>query len=265
VATVFAVVNQKGGVGKTTTVVNVAAFLAMAGQRVLIVDLDPQGNATSGLGIDKSAIGMRGKGLRPSVYDVLINEIPLRDAILSTQIEGLAVVPANIDLAGAEQELVGRFSRETFAKRALDEVREDYDWVFIDAPPSLGLLTINALTAADSTLIPIQCEYYALEGVSQLLQTIDLVRKHLNPSLSIGMVVLTMYDNRVRSAQQVVTEVREAFKDKVAGAIVPRNVRLSEAPSHGMPVALYDPKSRGALAYKAIAQEVLRIDKKRTR
>jgi chromosome partitioning protein len=257
-ATVFAVVNQKGGVGKTTTVVNVAAYLAQAGKSVLLVDMDPQGNATSGLGIDKRSLGLRSGHGAPSLYDVLINEVPLAEAIQATPIDRLSIAPSHIDLAGAEPELAGRMARETVLKQSIAGVREEYDFILVDAPPSLGLLTVNVLVCADTTLVPIQCEYYALEGVSQLTRTIDLVRRSLNPALTLGLIVLTMYDNRVRSAQQVVEEVRKAFGSKVAKTIVPRNVRLSEAPSHGVPVALYDPRSRGALAYKAITEEILK-------
>jgi chromosome partitioning protein len=253
---IYSVVNQKGGVGKTTTAINVSAYLALAGARVLLVDLDPQGNATSGLGIDRTSMAA-------STYDILMNDVPAQEAVKNTEIEGFSILPSSIDLAGAEPELVSRISRETVLKRAIAPLRDKYDWILIDAPPSLGLLTINALTAADSALIPVQCEYYALEGVSQLLQTIDLVRKHLNPTLEIGPVVMTMYDNRVRSGQQVVAEVRRAFGDKVAKTVVPRNVRLAEAPSHGMPISAYDPRSRGAIAYRDIAQEIMTIGKKR--
>jgi chromosome partitioning protein len=237
-AIICGVVNQKGGVGKTTTVVNVGAYLAQAGQRVLVVDMDPQGNATSGLGIDKRALGLRNGQGAPSAYDVLINDVPIAEAIHSTSIERLNVVPSHIDLAGAEPELTVRMARETVLRKALESARADFDWILLDAPPSLGLLTVNVLAAADTTLIPIQCEYYALEGVSQLMRTIELVRKSLNPGLAIGLILMTMFDNRVRSAQQVVEEVRKAFGPKVARTVVPRNVRLSEAPSHGMPVLL---------------------------
>lgn len=255
---VCAVVNQKGGVGKTTTVVNVAAYMAQAGRRVLVVDMDPQGNATSGLGIDKRQLGLRHGQGQPSLYDVLINDVPLSDAIRSTVIDGLSIAPSHIDLAGAEPELTVRMARETVLKKALEPVLEEYDWILLDAPPSLGLLTVNVLACADTTIIPIQCEFYALEGVSQLMRSIDLVRKWLNPGLSVGVIVLTMYDNRVRSAQQVVEEVRKAFGPKVARTVVPRNVRLSEAPSHGLPVSLYDPRSRGAAAYKAVTEEIMK-------
>jgi len=261
---VYAVVNQKGGVGKTTTAINVAACLALIEKRVLLIDLDPQGNATSGVGVDKNTIGHAGNSIQSSVYDALVNDLPLSAAIVPTRVPHLDLVPANLDLAGAELELMPRMARETFLKRALAPIREDYEFVLIDAPPSLGLLTINSLVAADAAILPIQCEYYALEGVSQLMKMIDLVQRQLNPRLEIGLVVMTMYDNRVRLAQQVVAEVREVFRDRVARTVVPRNVRLSEAPSHGLPIALYDPRSRGALAYREIAQEVLRNGKERT-
>lgn len=261
---VYAVVNQKGGVGKTTTAVNLAAALALVGKRVLLLDLDPQGNATSGVGIDKNTIGSPESSVQNSTYDVLINETSLQNATTATSIENLFLVPSNLDLAGAEIELISRISREMCLKNALRGSEGHYDYIFIDAPPSLGLLTLNALTAADGVILPIQCEYYALEGVSQLLRTFDLVKRQLNPSLEIAKVILTMYDNRVRLAQQVVAEVKEVFKEKVAATIIPRNVRLSEAPSHGLPVMVYDPKSRGAVAYREIAQEILEHGKTRT-
>ncbi len=262
---ISAVVNQKGGVGKTTTVVNLAAYLAILGQRVLVVDLDPQGNATSGLGADKNDFGLNRNTGKPSTYDILINEVDVAEAIVETPIAGLHLMPANVDLAGAEQELIARIARETVLQRALAAIAFDYDYIFIDSPPSLGLLTVNSLTAANSVIIPIQCEYFALEGVSELIRTIDLVRKHLNTSLKIDLVVLTMFDSRSNSAKQVVEEVKTAFGPLVAQTAVPRNVRLAEAPSHGLPIALYDAKSRGALAYKEIAQEVLDSAKERSR
>lgn len=257
-ATVFAVVNQKGGVGKTTTAINLAAYLAEAGIRTLLVDLDPQGNATSGLGVDKSQ-------MRLSIYDVLVEGASAAAAAVSTPVAGLDIVPATLDLAGAEPELMGRVSRETVLREALQPVRSDYGYVLIDAPPSLGLLTLNALVAADSVLMPIQTEFYALEGISQLLQTVDLVRRRLNSELHVGHVILTMYDNRVRLAQQVMADVRQYFGEKVCSTAVPRNVRLSEAPSHGLPITLYDPRSRGAQAYREIALEILENGKERTR
>jgi len=254
-ATVYAVVNQKGGTGKTTTAVNLAASLADEGKRVLLVDLDPQGNATGGLGIPKT--------LSLSTYDVLINGASVAESTVDTALQRLRVLPSNLDLAGAEIELMPRLSRETVLRESLNAIRDDYDYIFVDAPPSLGLLTLNALVAADSAIVPVQCEYYALEGVSQLLKTIELVRRHLNPTLEIGLVVLTMYDNRVRLNQQVMEEVRGVFKEKVARHVVPRNVRIAEAPSHGLPVTEYDPRSRGAIAYRELAKEILKNGEKR--
>lgn len=255
---VYAVVNQKGGVGKTTTAVNLSAYMAMEGARVLLVDLDPQGNASSGLGIDRNKV-------EKSVYEVLLEDTPVLDALLPTQMENLFVLAATMDLAGAEVELMPKISRESFLRHALEPARQRFDVILIDAPPSLGLLTLNALVAADACILPVQTEYYALEGISQLLHTVELVKRHLNPSLSIGKVILTMYDNRTRLALQVESEVKKFFHDKVSPTVVPRNVRLSEAPSHGLPVALYDPKSRGAIAYRKIAQEVLKDGKERSR
>ncbi|MCS6777449.1 MAG: AAA family ATPase [Chloroherpetonaceae bacterium] len=255
---VYAVVNQKGGVGKTTTAINLSACMAQAGRKVLLIDLDPQANATSGLGIDRSAI-------RLSTYDVLLEQRPVLEAVLPTAVAGLQVVPATLDLAGADIELVPRIAREGYLKRAIEPVRTQYDIVMIDSPPSLGLLTLNALVAADGVLIPIQTEYYALEGISQLLRTIGVVQEHLNPRLYIARVILTMFDPRTRLAHQVVEDVRRHFQDRVASAVVPRNVRLSEAPSHGMPIVLYDPRSRGARAYQQIAMEVLKDGEERSR
>lgn len=257
-AAVFAVVNQKGGVGKTTTAVNVAACLAVSGERVLLVDTDPQGNATSGVGVVKSE-------LEACIYDMLINEVPIERVIVPTDTPGLDLVPAKLDLAGADIELMSSMSRETKLKQALERVADRYEFVIIDCPPSLGLLTVNVLTAAQFVILPIQCEYYALEGISQLLKTIDLVHQHLNPQIEIAKVLLTMFDYRTNLSQQVVDEVRRFFGDKVSTMLVPRNVRLSEAPSHGQPIISYDPKSKGAEAYTKFAAEVASFGKERAR
>ncbi len=250
----LAVVNQKGGVGKTTTAVNLATTLAQAGRKVLLLDCDPQGNATSGLG-QKEVV-------EQSVYDALTGGVPLADIILKDVcVPGLDLAPATLDLAGAEMEMFQELSRETILKKILKPVEKNYHYIFIDGPPSLGLLTLNILTAADAVLIPIQCEYYALEGISQLMNIVERVQHHLNPKLAIGLVVLTMHDERINLSRQVVAEVREFFGDLVAKTIVPRNVRLSEAPSFGQPIALYDPKSKGAVAYADLAQEVIALGK----
>ncbi len=247
---VIAVANQKGGVGKTTTVINLAAYLADSGKRVLTVDIDPQGNTTTGLGIDKSLVDV-------SIYDVLLGDQPLVEALTATDVVGLHLLPATLDLAGAEVELSQTADREHFLDRQLTRIRDRYDYVFVDCPPSLGLLTINALTAADAVMIPMQCEFFALEGLSQLLSTIDLVRERLNPRLRLEGVLLTMYDARTNLAAQVADEVRKHFHQQVYQAVIPRTVRLSEAPSHGQPILRYDPKSRGAEGYQRLAQEVM--------
>jgi chromosome partitioning protein len=249
---VFAVVNQKGGVGKTTTAVNLAACMAAAGRKTLLVDMDPQGNATSGVGVAKSE-------LSKCVYDVLVNDAALADVVSETQWPNLSLVPARLELAGADIELMSMLSRETKLKKALEANLANYEYIVIDCPPSLGLLTVNVLSAAEFVLLPIQCEYYALEGISQLLRTVELVKRHLNPGLEIGKVLLTMFDYRTRLSEQVVEEVRRFFREKVAGVVVPRNVRLSEAPSHGLPIIHYDAKSKGAEAYTEFAQEVMAL------
>lgn len=247
---ILAITNQKGGVGKTTTSVNLSACLAQVGKKTLLVDIDPQGNATSGVGIDKSDV-------EQCVYDVLVDDVEANHVIKQTKIENLHVIPASIQLAGAEIELVPTISREVRLKRALDEVVDQYDYIIIDCPPSLGLLTLNALTAADAVLIPVQCEYYALEGLSQLLSTVRIVQKHLNHDLKIEGVLLTMFDARTNLGIQVIDEVKKYFQDKVYRTIIPRNVRLSEAPSHGEPIIIYDPKSKGAEVYLELAKEVV--------
>ncbi|GAF66348.1 ParA family protein [Alkalihalobacillus trypoxylicola] len=254
-AKIIAVANQKGGVGKTTTSVNLSACLAYIGKKVLLVDIDPQGNATSGAGIEKGDV-------EECVYDMLVNDVDTKTVIKQTTVENLDMVPATIQLSGAEIELVSTISREVRLKRALASVASDYDYIFIDCPPSLGLLTINALTAADSVLIPVQCEYYALEGLSQLLNTVRLVQKHLNTELEIEGVLLTMLDARTNLGIQVIDEVKKYFREKVFDVIIPRNVRLGEAPSHGKPIIIYDPKSRGAEVYVELAKEVVAGGKK---
>lgn len=247
---IIAIANQKGGVAKTTSAVNLSACLADSGKKVLLVDMDPQGNASSGLGVEKDK-------LDHCIYDVLINDLPIKTVMLPGEIEGLDVIPATIQLAGAEIELVTVISRESKLQKALEKISKEYDFIIMDCPPSLGLLTLNALTAADSIIIPIQCEYYALEGLGQLMNTIGLVQKHLNPRLEIEGVLLTMFDARTNLSIQVVDEVKNHFKDKVYRSIIPRNVRLSEAPSHGQPIILYDPKSKGAEMYYDFAKEVI--------
>ncbi|WP_242221990.1 sporulation initiation inhibitor protein Soj [Bacillus cereus group sp. BfR-BA-01380] len=247
---IIAIANQKGGVGKTTTSVNLGAGLAQVGKKVLLVDIDAQGNATTGVGIEKS-------DLNECIYNVLVEDMDVRVVIQRTTTENLDVLPATIQLAGAEIELVPTISREVRLQRALQPIRDEYDYIIIDCPPSLGLLTINALTAADSVIIPVQCEYYALEGLSQLLNTVRLVQKHLNKNLAIQGVLLTMLDARTNLGLQVIDEVKKYFRDKVYRSIIPRNVRLSEAPSHGKPIMMYDAKSRGAEVYLDLAKEVI--------
>jgi chromosome partitioning protein len=249
-AKIIAIANQKGGVGKTTTAINLSACVAYKGKRVMLIDNDPQGNSTSGLGFDK-------RNLKKSTYDILINGEKLKNVILKTCIDNLDLCPSNIQLAGAEIELVPAISRETRMKEAVKLEINNYDFIIIDCPPSLGLLTINSLTAANTILVPIQCEYYALEGLSQLMETVKLVKKHLNPELDVEGVVLTMFDARTNLSIQVVEEVKKYFKNKVYRTVIPRNVRLSEAPSYGLPIVLYDAKSKGAECYMDLADEVI--------
>ncbi|HDT7904522.1 ParA family protein [Enterococcus faecium] len=254
-AQIISVANQKGGVGKTTTTVNLGACLASLGKKVLLVDMDAQGNATSGVGIRKPDVTR-------DIYDVLVNELPIDEATLITEHENLSIVPATLQLAGAEIELTSMMARESRLKGSLAEVSSQYDYILIDCPPSLGHLTINSFTASDSILIPVQCEYYALEGLSQLLNTVRLVQKHFNPELEIEGVLLTMYDARTNLGNEVVEEVRKYFCEKVYETIIPRNIRLSEAPSHGKPIIDYDPRSRGAEVYQALAKEVVSREEK---
>ncbi|MCO7126093.1 AAA family ATPase [Sporolactobacillus shoreicorticis] len=246
----LAIANQKGGVGKTTTAVNLSACMATLGCKVLMIDIDPQGNATSGSGVDKGDVD-------ECIYDVLVDEVEISKVIHSSAIENLDVVPSAIQLAGAEIELVSTISREIRLKHAIEKVKDTYDYIVIDCPPSLGLLTINALTAADAVIIPVQCEYYALEGLSQLLNTVRLVQKHLNHHLAIEGVLLTMLDARTNLGLQVIQEVKKYFQDRVFKTIIPRNVRLSEAPSHGQPIIMYDSRSKGAEVYLDFAREVI--------
>lgn len=249
----IAVFNQKGGVGKTTTVVNLAYCLASMGNKILMVDIDPQGNTTSGIGINKS-------NLKKTIYDVLINGDNPLDAVIETEYENLKILPSSVQLAAAEIELTQEDRRELKLKDSIELLKPGYDFIFIDCPPSLGLLSVNALSAVDSVIIPVQCEYYALEGVSQLMNTIKLIRKGLNPKLEVEGVVLSMFDGRTNLSIQVVDEVKKYFKGKVYTTLIPRNVRLAEAPSHGMPITVYDPKSKGAEAYMELAEEFIELN-----
>jgi chromosome partitioning protein len=249
-AKIISICNQKGGTGKTTTAVNLAAALAALGKRILIIDVDPQGNATSGVGVNKNEI-------KKSIYDVLLNRLPLQETIVHTPFENLHIAPCNINLTGCEIELVGALSRETRLKRALEAVKDSYDYVFIDSPPSLGLLTLNSLVASDSIIIPIQCEFYALEGVSQLINTFNLIREGLNPNLAIEGVLLTMADFRTNLTGEVINEINSYFKEKVYKTIIPRNIKLGECPSFGKPINHYDSTSIGSKRYAELAKEVL--------
>ncbi len=250
---IIAIANQKGGVGKTTTSVNLSACVAERGKKVLLIDIDPQGNATSGLSITSNG--------EKSIYNVLVDELKIEEAIKPTMVKNLHICPSNIDLAGAEIELVSLVSREGRLKSALDNMEAKYDYIFMDCPPSLGLITLNAFTAANSVIVPIQCEYYALEGLGQLVNTIKLVKKHLNADLEIEGVVLTMYDSRTKLSSQVAEEVNKYFNERVFNTVIPRNIRLSEAPSHGLPISMYDPLSKGARTYKKLAKELVNKNK----
>ena len=250
---IISVANQKGGVGKTTTTVNLSTIIAKKGKKVLLIDADPQGNATSGLGVDKE--------VELSTYDVLVNDATIEEACKTTAVKNLMVCPSNISLAGAEVELVSMMSREQRLKEKIETAKEYFDYIFIDCPPSLGLITLNAFTASDSVLIPVQCEYFALEGLGQLLNTINLVKKHLNKTIEIEGALLTMYDIRTNLSNQVVKEVKKYFGDKVYKTVIPRNVRLSEAPSYGLPIVVYDPMSKGARSYEKLVKEFLKKNK----
>ena len=247
---IVSIANQKGGVGKTTTAVNLSTIIAKKGKKVLLIDADPQGNATSGLGVEKD--------VELSTYDILVNDTTFEETLMPTTVKGLTICPSNISLAGAEVELVSMMSREQRLKEKLEEIKDDYDYIFIDCPPSLGLITLNAFTASNSVLIPVQCEYFALEGLGQLINTINLVKKHLNKEIEIEGALLTMYDIRTNLSNQVVKEVKKYFDEKVYKTVIPRNVRLSEAPSYGMPITVYDPRSKGAKSYIKFAKEFIK-------
>lgn len=251
---IIAIANQKGGVGKTTTAINLSACLAEAGKKVLVIDLDPQGNTTSGFGLDKDRIAESEK----TVYELMLNECSIRESIVNVEnIPTLQIIPSSVNLAGAEIELIGEMEREYILRNAVDYIRDDYDYIMIDCPPSLNMLTVNAMTTADSILVPIQCEYYALEGIAQLIRTIELVHERLNDKLVIDGVVFTMYDARTKLSAEVIDTVKENLQAKIYQTIIPRNVRLAEAPSHGLPIHLYDGKSTGAESYRNLAKEVL--------
>ena len=247
---IIAIANQKGGVGKTTTAINLSACLAEAGQKVLTIDIDPQGNTTSGLGVEKNSV-------ENTIYELILSEINIKEAIIPTEFENLAIIASNINLAAAEIELIGINEKEYILKEAVDEVRENYDFIIIDCPPSLNMLTINAMTTADTVLVPIQCEYYALEGLSQLIHTVNLVKQRLNPNLEMEGVVFTMYDARTNLSLQVVENVKSNLRQTIYKTIIPRNIRLAEAPSHGLPINIYDSRSTGAESYRLLAQEVI--------
>lgn len=247
---IIAIANQKGGVGKTTTSTNLSACLAEAGKKVLLIDIDPQGNATSGVGIDKN-------NLENTVYDIIIEECTLEECLIENALENLDVLPSNVNLSGAEIDLIGIDDREYILKKNIDKIKDNYDFIIIDCPPSLNMLTVNAMTTADTVLVPIQCEYYALEGLSQLIHTINLVKERLNPSLEMEGVVFTMYDARTNLSLEVVENVKNNLKQSIYKTIIPRNVRLAEAPSHGLPINLYDTKSVGAESYRLLAEEVI--------
>ncbi len=247
---IISIANQKGGVGKTTTAINLSTVLAKRNKKTLLIDTDPQGNATSGVGANKDS--------EKSIYNVLIEETAIKEVIVKTNVKNLDICPSNINLAGAEVELVSMMSREMRLKEKLDEIKDDYDYIIIDCPPSLGLITLNAFTASNSVLIPVQCEYYALEGLGQLLNTIKLVKKHLNKNLEVEGALLTMFDTRTNLSRQVVDEVKRYFADKVYKTVIPRNVKLSEAPSYGMPITVYDPRSKGAKCYDKLGKELIK-------
>lgn len=247
---IIAIANQKGGVGKTTTAINLSACLAEAGQRVLVIDIDPQGNTTSGLGVDKENIDK-------TIYKVLIDEVDIEDAIIKGIFDNLDIIPSNVNLAGAEIDLIDVEEREYILKNDIAKIRQNYDFIILDCPPSLSMLTVNAMTAADTVLVPIQCEYYALEGLTQLIHTINLVKRKLNPELELEGVVFTMYDSRTNLSLQVVENVKDNLKQNIYKTIIPRNIRLAEAPSHGLPINLYDTKSSGAESYRLLAEEVI--------